>query len=443
MLTVSVAILFMVTLSFFKVPIVASIVFASVLAGQIADFPLTETIVSFNKGIKNGAAIALNYACLGAFAAGLAKSGLPSWLCEYAANHTAIKDTQSPKYIVIIILLIAAICSQNLIPIHIAFIPIMVPALIILMNKVNLDRRVIACAISFGLVTPYMILPVGFGAVYIKEILFNNLAIQGVNTDQLSIFKAMWLPMLGMVTGLLIAIFCSYRKPRIYPAATKEHTLPKQHHKPCKKTIRVTLIATIAALGIQIATGSMIIGALIGFSIFTIGGVIHIKESDDVFISGLKMMASIGFIMISAQGFSQVLIDSGEIMPMAKSIAPIFQNNLPMGIFLMLLAGLFITLGIGSSFSTVPIIAALFIPLALEMQMTPLSILALIATAGALGDAGSPVSETTLGPSLGLNADGNHDHIKDTVIPTFLHFNIPLLLFGWAAVLMLNHDFMQ
>ncbi|WP_454978864.1 Na+/H+ antiporter NhaC family protein, partial [Corynebacterium propinquum] len=62
---------------------------------------------------------------------------------------------------------------------------------------------------------------------------------------------------------------------------------------------------------------------------------------------------------------------------------------------------------------------------------------ALVGTAGALGDAGSPASDSTLGPTSGLNVDGQHDHIRDSVIPTFLHFNIPLIAFGWAATMLL------
>ena len=53
--------------------------------------------------------------------------------------------------------------------------------------------------------------------------------------------------------------------------------------------------------------------------------------------------------------------------------------------------------------------------------------------AAALGDAGSPASDTTLGPTSGLNADGQHDHIWDTCVPTFLHFNIPLMIAAIVA----------
>jgi len=54
-----------------------------------------------------------------------------------------------------------------------------------------------------------------------------------------------------------------------------------------------------------------------------------------------------------------------------------------------------------------------------------------------LGDAGSPASDSTLGPTSGLNVDGQHHHIWDTVVPTFIHYNLPLLAFGWLAAMML------
>ena len=49
----------------------------------------------------------------------------------------------------------------------------------------------------------------------------------------------------------------------------------------------------------------------------------------------------------------------------------------------------------------------------------------------------APVLSPTLGPTAGLNADGQHNHIWDTVVPTFLHYNLPLLAFGWMAAMTL------
>jgi len=103
----------------------------------------------------------------------------------------------------------------------------------------------------------------------------------------------------------------------------------------------------------------------------------------------------------------------------------------------MLIVGLIVTMGIGSSFSTLPIIATIYVPLCLALGFSPAATVAIVGAAGALGDAGSPASDSTLGPTAGLNADGQHDHIRDSVIPTFLHYNLPLIVSGWVAAMVL------
>ena len=123
-------------------------------------------------------------------------------------------------------------------------------------------------------------------------------------------------------------------------------------------------------------------------------------------------------------------------MPVSTSASWIGHSK-AVGALLMLLVGLLVTMGIGSSFSTVPILAVIFVPLCLQLGFSPLAIVSIIGTAGALGDAGSPASDSTLGPTSGLNIDGQHHHIWDTVVPTFLHYNLPLLGFGWVAAMVL------
>src|SRR5699024_6093415 len=115
----------------------------------------------------------------------------------------------------------------------------------------------------------------------------------------------------------------------------------------------------------------------------------------------------------------------------------ILQENKAIIALILLLVGLVITLGIGSSFGTIPLIAALYVPICVAAGFSPMAISVLIGTAGALGDAGSPASDSTLGPTSGLSVDGKHHHIWDTCVPTFLHFNIPLFLFGWIASILL------
>ncbi len=149
------------------------------------------------------------------------------------------------------------------------------------------------------------------------------------------------------------------------------------------------------------------------------------------------MMALIGFIMISAAGFAEVMKATGDIESLVTGAFELFGDNRGLAAFVMLLVGLFITLGIGSSFSTIPIIAAIFVPLAVQFGFSPMATVVLVGTAAALGDAGSPASDSTLGPTSGLNVDGQHDHMWDSVVPTFLHYNIPLIAFGWLAAMSL------
>ena len=108
-----------------------------------------------------------------------------------------------------------AIFSQNLIPIHIAFIPLLVPPILHVLNMLKIDRRLIASVLTFGLTAPYILLPYGYGFIF-HEILANQMAAAGMAIDMADIPKAMALPVLGLFVGLLIAIFFSYRKPREY-----------------------------------------------------------------------------------------------------------------------------------------------------------------------------------------------------------------------------------
>ena len=166
-------------------------------------------------------------------------------------------------------------------------------------------------------------------------------------------------------------------------------------------------------------------------------GAVNWKEADDVFTSGMKMMALIGFIMITAQGFAAVMTATGQVETLVDASAALFGSNKAMGALVMLIVGLIVTMGIGSSFSTLPIIATIYVPLCLALGFSPAATVAIVGAAGALGDAGSPASDSTLGPTAGLNADGQHDHIRDSVIPTFLHYNLPLIVSGWVAAMVL------
>lgn len=437
---VVIGVLLMLGLTLVRVNVIVAMIISALVAGLTAGLGLKESIDAFNSGLSAGAEIALSYAMLGAFAVAISKSGLTRILAaKLLAKVNAQKSGSETllSYFILFIIMICAISSQNLVPVHIAFIPILIPPLLVIFNKLRLDRRAIACILTFGLATSYMVLPYGFGGIYLYSILHKNLVDNGLEIINTQVPMAMIIPALGMFAGLLIAIFFSYRKRRDYAALpltikSKETTVENP-----KKVMLVGLFAVLASLIAQNASGSMILGGLVGVMIFSVFGIVKWEDNGDVFSKGVAMMAMIGFIMISAQGFAAVMQATGHVASLVHSGAELFSGNKPIAAAVILLVGLFITMGIGSSFSTVPIIATLFVPLCLELGFSVMATAALVGTAGALGDAGSPASDSTLGPTSGLNADGQHDHIWDSVVPTFIHFNIPLLIFGWIAAMVL------
>ncbi len=435
---VMIAVIVMLALSLARVHVVLSLLLAALVGGVLSGMGLHQTMVSFQDGLANGAKIALSYAMLGAFAVAISHSGLPQNLANAVIRRLDMGDgkTDTVKWGVLGVIVLMSIFSQNLIPIHIAFIPLIIPPLLLVFGRLQLDRRLIACVMTFGLVTTYMFLPYGFGEIFLKQILLGNISKSGLDVSNVNVMQAMGIPALGMLSGLLIAIFVTYRKPRTYEA--KEIT-DNGLEIPESSTYRsmVALLAIGISFVVQIWAESLLLGAMIGFLVFIAMGVVSWKDADAVFNSGVKMMAMIAFIMIAAQGFAEVMKATGQIQPLVDATAQLFAGNKAMAALAMLLVGLLVTMGIGSSFSTLPIIAAIYVPLCVSMGFSPLATVAIIGTAGALGDAGSPASDSTLGPTSGLNVDGQHDHIRDTVIPTFLHYNLPLMVAGWIAAMVL------
>ena len=439
---ISVAI--MLILSALRLNVVFALVISATAGGFIAGMDGNAIMNAFNSGLTNGAKIAFSYAMLGAFSIAISRSGMTELLAKMLFKRlnreTTPRNILFFKYMLLGILTLAAISSQNIIPVHIAFIPVLIPPLLSLFDKLQLDRRAIACILTFGLITPYMFMPFGFGQIYLNEILIKGICSSGLAVTADMAPRAMLIPALGMVAGLLIAVLISYRKPRKYESAVKktENTLcqaPEIQVKPLNVIAGTAAIAV--ALAGQIWLDSLVIAALAGVLVFVISGVISMRDTQDVFTKGVYLMGGIGIVMIAANGFAGVLKATGTIDTLVKLLASGIGDQKGLAIFFMLFIGLVITMGIGSSFSTVPLIAAIYVPLCIKLGISPLATIAIVGVAGALGDAGSPVSESVLGPTAGLNADGQHDHIYDSTIPTFLHYNLPLLAAGWIAGMVL------
>lgn len=429
---VFVSVLVMCILCLLKVNILVSIIGASMVAGLMSGFSVSEVMTTLILGMGGNAETALSYILLGALAYGIQSTGVAGRLCNLIESIFGKNGT-----LFLIVLAAISCLSQNLIPIHIAFIPVLIPPLLNMMNKLKLDRRAAACATTFGLVTPYMLIPAGFGLIF-HGIVADEITRNGLLVDKMDVWKAMLIPALGMLTGLLIAVFFTYRKPRSYQNAAIVESGERGvlEHGKLTKPQWGAIVGALTALVIQVISGSLPLGALCGLLIMVAFGSIPFKEFDKTMDQGVYMLGFIGFVMMVAAGYGNVIRATNGVESLVKGSVALLGGSQMMGALVMLTLGLIITLGLGSSFATLPVIATIYVPICMELGFSVMSTVILVGVAGALGDAGSPASSTTLGTSAGFNADGQHNHIWDTCVPTFLHFNIPLFIFGFAAAML-------
>lgn len=442
------AIVVMVALCLIKVPVTVALIVAALIGGLQAGMGLDGSLTAFNDSLLVGAQVGITYIMVGALAVALSRSGLIELFAQWVTRKVGTDEATTSKHVkwaLYGMFVVVSLLSQNLIPVHIAFIPILVPPLLGVLNRLRVDRRAVACILACSMSAAYLLLPTGFGAIYLNEILLANVnefgAPHGLSATADMAPKAMFWPVMGLVAGMAFAVFVSYRKPRDYAPPVEGSALATMTQATPAKLrpfpLVMTILALVAALFFQIAFNSLLVGAMVGFILLSIGGIFRWREQDDVFTSGMLMMAQIAVIITVASGFAGLLAQTGEIEPLIATTADFVGGNMAFGAFLMLFVGLFITIGFGDSFASVPILAPIYIPLALALGFSPLATIALLGASAALGDAGSPASTISLGVTAGLNADGRHDHIRESVIPTFLHCNIGMLLFAWAAALVL------
>ncbi|GAA8761750.1 Na+/H+ antiporter family protein [Helicobacter pylori] len=424
-----VAIICMCVLSLLRLNVMLSMISATLIAGLMGGLGITESFNAMIDGMKGNLNIALSYILLGALAVAIAKSNL---IKVALSKLIGLMNYKRSTFCFLIAFI--ACFSQNLVPVHIAFIPILIPPLLHLMNRLELDRRAVACALTFGLQAPYLVLPVGFGLIFQTTIL-EQLKANGVSTTLAQITGVMWIAGLAMVVGLLAAVLMLYKKPRHY----KEKSFNIENYDSLKLNYHdyLTFIGIVVAFVIQLATDSMPLAAFLALAIILLGRGIKFKETDSLMDDSVKMMAFIAFVMLVASGFGEVLQKVHAIEGLVNAITSVVQGKL-LGAFLMLVVGLFITMGIGTSFGTIPIIAVFYVPLCAKLGFSIESTILLIGIAAALGDAGSPASDSTMGPTCGLNADNQHNHIYDTCVPTFLVYNLPLIVFGVVGALLLG-----
>ena len=206
-----------------RVNVVLALFLGAVAGGLSGGLDINSTLSAFTDGLGGGANIAISYGMLGAFAMAISVSGIPLWLAgKIITKVKKANGSNNIRYFLLGSILLMAFSSQNLVPVHIAFIPILIPPLLGVFNSLNLDRRLVASVLTFGLTATYMLVPFGFGEIYLSQILAGNLNANGLAIDAALMPKAMALPVLGMFCGLMVAMFWTYRKPRQYKTEAAE-----------------------------------------------------------------------------------------------------------------------------------------------------------------------------------------------------------------------------
>ena len=140
------AVLLLLVLSALRLNVVFALIISSIFGGIVAGVEGINSISgffsgissgthlaldAFSKGLAHGAQLAFNYAMLGAFSIAISRSGVTELLARELFKRLDKELTPGKlrmfKYLLILILTLAAISSQNLIPVHIAFIPVLIP----------------------------------------------------------------------------------------------------------------------------------------------------------------------------------------------------------------------------------------------------------------------------------------------------------------------------
>ena len=425
-----VSVIVMSVLCLLKMNVLFAILVAAIVAGFTGGLAIDKTVSILIGGMGGNSETALSYILLGTLAVAIGRSGV----ADIAARKiTKVVGTKKAAFVFLIAFV--ACFSQNLIPVHIAFIPILIPPLLFVMNHMKLDRRAVACALTFGLKAPYVSLPVGFGLLFMT-IIKDQMVANNVQVSISDISSVMWIGGASMLVGLVLSTIF-YSRDREY----KDLPIMGQDEKAGETEMNAdcwkALAGAVAAFVAQLYFKSLPIGAMCGLLVMLATGAIKWNKMDEMVDGGVKMMGFIAFVMLVAAGYANVLRETHSVEALVMATTAVINTKLS-GAILMLAVGLLITMGIGTSFGTIPVVASIYIPMGLKLGFGIPAIILLIGIAAALGDAGSPASDSTLGPTSGLNADGQHNHIWDTCVPTFIFFDVTLFIGGVLGAMILG-----
>lgn len=423
------SVVIMLVLCVLHVNVYLAIIIAAVICGLMGGAPLTEIISLFASGISSHGENAIIFIILAAIASAIVASGMSDAMAPRVSKILG----QRPWLLLVGLIIIAALC-ETVITFGATFVFIIIPPLLTVFNRYSVDRRKVATAIMCGLQIGYVCIPIGYGAVF-QDMVAGVMSDCGIEITYLEVAVTTWPIFLAMVVAAVV-VAVVYRKPRTYtpvpgitaPAETDGAQTDELPPWEFKHTMGI--VAAFTTPVVQLITGSIVLGGLTALALILIFRVASIKSLDEHIYKGMKDVAAVVFVMAAGTGYANVSNAYGDVNGLVNSIVNMLGSSKLVGAFAMLVLGLIVTLGIGTSWGTVPIVGIIMVPMGLQMGFSVPAISMLICAAAVLGDAGSPASDQALLPTATLNLDGQHDHIWDTCVPSFICCNVPIIVLG-------------
>ena len=389
------SVIVMVALCLLKVNVFLAIILSSLLCSVLGGATLVEGITIFYENMGNDNRMVLFLLLLGVLAAAMQYNGVGDVLAPRVAKIIGNQIWLFP-----LVLTLLAIIAETFVLVGVSFLLVVIPPLLKLLTDYKVDRKLLVITTCCGLQIGYCCFPVGYGLAFMG-IMQNALAENGLEVSIDQIWKANLVIAVAMVVAIVLAML-KYRKPREYVIEGNEEVLSAaaaQTIPPVEFKHIACLISGLAVIVIQVVTGSMPLAAIAMIGMLVITGAIKLKDFETVFMKGIMSSAYVCLVLMAAVAFAATTKEYGELDALVAASADVIGGSKVFGAFLMLILGLFITMGIGSSFSTVPIVATVLVPLGLHLNMSPAAIIMLVAAAGALGDSGAPSSNQTLIPT--------------------------------------------
>lgn len=424
-----VSVIVMVVLCLLKTNVYIAIIIAGLVCGIMGGLDYLSTVQLFMSGMGGNVTSMFSRLLLGILAVTLTLSGVGDVI---GPRITKVMGKKS--WLLMLGMLVAAACCETIITLGAVFTTILIPPLLPAFNRFKIDRRKVCTIIMCGLQIGYVCIPLGYGNQFMDIVvgeMVNN-GITGVTIGSVASANIPIIFAMLIAAGLVMVI---YRKPREYTPvpgvtapregelAVDEGEMPKIERKHI-----LALTAALSSVVFQVITGSLQIGAMVAVLLLVVFRVIKWKDFDDVATQGMMRMAYVTFVLMAGCGYATVSKEAGDVMGLVNATVALLGGSKLIGAFVMLLLGLVVTMGIGSSWGTVPIVAVIMVPMGLKMGFSVPAIIMLVSAAAALGDSGSPASDQTLLPTAAFNMDGQHDHIWDTCVPSFICINVPLVI---------------